>query len=461
MFSARLALLLLRALPSKVGGASGQKKNKFFLFSARLALPLQATLMNHEIYIARRMALNGQREKGSPSLTVALVGIILAVVVMILSVAVVMGFKGEIAGKILHLDAHLRVSNAALGINDNYATVGLMEVREAISEDNAFAPLVKNVSLIADKSAILKTDNDFMGIIMRGVDSGYDFDYLNSKMIEGTIPALSDTSSRQEIIISKTVADRLKLHAGDKVLTYFIDNNIKVRRLTISGVFETDLEAFDNAYIVGDIGIVQGVNGWNGDTGTQIAVNMKDTRNLEQDAYSLYSLLAENTVKRESQNLFYVTTTQQNNLPFFAWLDMLDMNVVIILTLMMVVAAFTLISAMLMIVLERIRIIGNFKAMGATNGTIRRIFIYLTGKLILKALLIGNIIGIGLALLQKYCHIVRLAPESYYMPYVPIDLSIPALLMLNAGIIIVSYLTLLVASHIISTIKPTATMRFE
>ena len=417
--------------------------------------------MNHEIYIARRMALNGQREKGSPSLTVALVGIILAVVVMILSVAVVMGFKGEIAGKILHLDAHLRVSNAALGINDNYATVGLMEVREAISEDNAFAPLVKNVSLIADKSAILKTDNDFMGIIMRGVDSGYDFDYLNSKMIEGTIPALSDTSSRQEIIISKTVADRLKLHAGDKVLTYFIDNNIKVRRLTISGVFETDLEAFDNAYIVGDIGIVQGVNGWNGDTGTQIAVNMKDTRNLEQDAYSLYSLLAENTVKRESQNLFYVTTTQQNNLPFFAWLDMLDMNVVIILTLMMVVAAFTLISAMLMIVLERIRIIGNFKAMGATNGTIRRIFIYLTGKLILKALLIGNIIGIGLALLQKYCHIVRLAPESYYMPYVPIDLSIPALLMLNAGIIIVSYLTLLVASHIISTIKPTATMRFE
>ncbi len=417
--------------------------------------------MNHEIYIARRMALNGQRQKGSPSLTVALVGIILAVVVMILSVAVVMGFKGEIASKILHLDAHLRVSNAALGINDNYATVGLMEVREAISEDNAFAPLVKNVSLIADKSAILKTDNDFMGIIMRGVDSGYDFDYLNSKMIEGTIPALSDTSSRQEIIISKTVADRLKLHAGDKVLTYFIDNNIKVRRLTINGVFETDLEAFDNAYIVGDIGIVQGVNGWNGDTGTQIAVNMKDTRNLEQDAYSLYSLLAENTVKRESQNLFYVTTTQQNNLPFYAWLDMLDMNVVIILTLMMVVTAFTLISAMLMIVLERIRIIGNFKAMGATNGTIRRIFIYLTGKLILKALLIGNIIGIGLALLQKYCHIVRLDPESYYMPYVPIDLSIPALLMLNAGIIIVSYLTLLVASHIISTIKPTATMRFE
>ena len=417
--------------------------------------------MNHEIYIARRMALNGQRHKGSPSLTVALVGIVLAVVVMILSVAIVMGFKGEISGKIMHLDAHLRVTNAALGLDENYATVNGREVREAIVGDNAFAPMVESISLVADKSAILKTDNDFMGIIMRGVDEGYDFNYLQDKLIDGKIPNVSDTSSCNEIIISKIVADRLQLKAGDKVLTYFIDKTIKVRNLTISGVFETDLEAFDGAYIVGGIGIVQGVNGWNGDTGTQVAVNLKDTRNLDDDGYQLYTLLAQSTVQHESTNLFFVTTTRQNNLPFFAWLDMLDMNVVIILTLMMIVAAFTLISAMLMIVLERIRVIGNFKAMGATNGTIRRIFIYLTAKLILKALIIGNIIGIGLALLQKYGHIVRLDPASYYMPYVPISLSIPALVMLNVGIIVVSYLTLLGASHIISTIKPTATMRFE
>ena len=407
------------------------------------------------------MTLKGERQKGSPSLTVALVGIVLAVVVMILSIAIVMGFKGEITGKIMHLDAHLRVTNAALGIDDNYATVNGREVREAIAGDDSFAPLIESISLIADKSAILKTDDDFMGIIMRGVDSGYDWRFLNSNMVEGTEPVVSDTASSNQIAISKTVADRLRLHAGDKVMTYFIDDKIKVRNLEIAGVFETDLEAFDAAYIVGGIGIVQGVNGWHGDTGTQVAINMKDTRNLEADSYQLYSLLAENTVQRESKNLFYVTTTEQNNIPFFAWLQMLDMNVVIILTLMMIVAAFTLISAMLMIVLERIRIIGNFKAMGATNGSIRRIFIYLTGKLILKALLIGNIIGIGLCLLQKYGHVVRLDPSSYYMPYVPIYLNLPALIMLNIGIIIVSYLTLLGASHIISTIKPSATMRFE
>ena len=417
--------------------------------------------MNHELYIARRMTLNGERQKGSPSLTVALVGIVLAVVVMILSIAIVMGFKGEIAGKIMHLDAHLRVSNAALGIDENYATVNGREVREAIAEDGTFAPKIESLSLIADKSAILKTDDDFMGIIMRGVDAGYDWRYLESKMVEGKAPVVSDTASSNQITIAKTVADRLQLHAGDKVATYFIDDKIKVRNLEIAGVFETDLEAFDGAYILGNIGIIQGVNGWNGDTGTQVAVNMSDTRNLENDGYQLYALLAQNTVQHESKNLFFVSNTEQNNMPFFAWLQMLDMNVVIILTLMMIVAAFTLISAMLMIVLERIRVIGNFKAMGATNGSIRRIFIYLTGKLILKALIIGNVIGIGLCLLQKYGHIVRLDPSAYYMPYVPIHLSIPALLMLNAGIIIVSYLTLLGASHIISTIKPTATMRFE
>ena len=417
--------------------------------------------MRHELYIARRMKLDSGQQKGSPSLTVALVGIVLAVVVMILSIAIVMGFKGEISGKIMHLDAHLRVTNAALGIDENYATVNGREVREAIAEDGAFSPRVESISLIADKSAILKTDENFMGINFRGVDNGYDFRFLKSKLIEGDIPVVADTSSSNQIIISKTVADRLLLHAGDKVHTYFIDNNIKVRNLTVSGVFETDLEAFDNAYIVGGICIIQGVNGWNGDIGTQVAINMKNTSDLDYDGYSLYSLLAESTVKRESKNLFIVTTTQQNNLPFFAWLQMLDMNVVIILTLMMVVAAFTLISAMLMIVLERIRVIGNFKALGATNGSIRRIFIFLTGKLIVKALIIGNIIGIGLCLLQKYGHIVRLDPSAYYMPYVPISLSVPALIALNLGIIAVSYLTLLGASHIISTIKPTATMRFE
>ena len=171
--------------------------------------------MNHEVFIAQRMKLNNNRQKGSPSLTVALVGIVLAVVVMILSIAIVMGFKGEISGKILRLDAQIRVTNAALGIDDNYATVNGREVREAITDEGDFAQLIESMSLIADKSAILKTDDDFMGIIMRGVDEGYDWRYLKSKMVEGIEPAVSDTASSNQVVISKTVADRLQLHAGE------------------------------------------------------------------------------------------------------------------------------------------------------------------------------------------------------------------------------------------------------
>ena len=203
------------------------------------------------------------------------------------------------------------------------------------------------------------------------------------------------------------------------------------------------------------------MNGWNGDTGNFIGVNLRDVDHLRDDAYHLYSTLARGTCERGTSTLFFVTHTRNNNMAFFAWLSMLDMNVVIILVLMMVVAGFTLISALLMIVLERIRMIGLLKALGASNTSMRRIFIFLTQKLILKALLLGNIIGIGLALIQKCFHVVRLDPEAYYMSFVPISIDWLALLLLNVGIIVLSYLTLIGPSYIISTIKPTTTMRFE
>ena len=251
------------------------------------------------------------------------------------------------------------------------------------------------------------------------------------------------------------------LRAGDKVLTYFIDEKVKVRNMLIVGVFNTNFESFDNALILGNIGLIQQINGWNVDTGNFIGLNFKDVNHLQSDSYHLYSTLARGTFDRATSTLFFVTHTRNNNMPFFAWLDMLDMNVVIILVLMMVVAGFTLVSALLMIVLERIRMIGLLKALGASNRSIRRIFIFLTQKLIVKAMIFGNIIGIGLALIQKVFHIVRLDPEAYYMPFVPISIDWLSLLMLNIGILVISYLTLIGPSMIISTIKPTTTMRFE
>ena len=414
--------------------------------------------MRYEFFIAQRMKLGESTRRGSLSLNIALAGILLAIVVMIVSITVMTGFRDDITNKIYSLDPHVKISNAILGIDDNYASINGQEAFTSILNDSTLCECVASMSLIADKPAILKTDNDFKGIQFRGVDSGFDWQYVQQHLVDGRVPA--DTA-QNEILVSKTIADQMFLRAGDKVLTYFIDEKVKVRNMLIVGVFNTNFESFDNALILGNIGLIQQINGWNVDTGNFIGLNFKDVNHLQSDSYHLYSTLARGTFDRATSTLFFVTHTRNNNMPFFAWLDMLDMNVVIILVLMMVVAGFTLVSALLMIVLERIRMIGLLKALGASNRSIRRIFIFLTQKLIVKAMIFGNIIGIGLALIQKVFHIVRLDPEAYYMPFVPISIDWLSLLMLNIGILVISYLTLIGPSMIISTIKPTTTMRFE
>ncbi len=255
------------------------------------------------------------------------------------------------------------------------------------------------------------------------------------------------------------------LDVGDRIFTYFIDEKVKVRKCHIVGIFSTDFEAFDKMYIVGNIALLQSVNGWKPHIGNYVGVNIDNISNLdnaESLAYQLYGKLALQTYDDEyNTTLYNVTNTKRNNLSYFTWLSMLDMNVIIILTLMIIVSSFTLISALLMVVLERIKMIGLFKALGATNSSIRRIFIFLTHKIIFKSMLIGNAVGIGLALLQKHFHILKLNPDAYYMNYVPIDINMPAIIILNIAILVISYITLIGPSYIISSIKPTSTMRFE
>lgn len=417
--------------------------------------------MSYSFYIAQRLRLAGDNRQATPSLNIALAGIVLAFVVMLLSVAVVMGFKHEISGKIYQLDAHLKVSNAALGIDDTYATVNAGPIYKAIMADSGFMQSVASMSLIADQPAILKTDTDFQGIVYRGVDDGYDWHYLEENLVEGRVPVTADTADINEVLISRELAQKLRLKVGDHVYTYFILQKVKVRNAHIVGIVNNDFDNFDKAIIVGNVRLIQQINDWPADVGHYVAVNLDDVSQVENDAYRLYKLLAASTCATGNNTLHSVTNTQRNNQAFFAWLQMLDMNVVIILVLMAVVSGFTLIAALLMIVLERIRMIGMLKALGATNGGIRNIFICLTGKLIVRAMIWGNVIGLGMAMAQKWLHIVRLDPSAYYMPFVPIDLSPTAWLLLNAGFVVVSYLTLLAPSYIVSTIRPTATMRFE
>ncbi len=417
--------------------------------------------MKYEIFIAHRLQLGQGTQKGSPSLNVAITGIVLAIVVMILSVVIILGFKSEINGKILSLDAHLKISNATLGIDDNYSTVKGTEVFKDLMSDSSLSAQISSMSLIAEKPAILKTENDFKGIVFRGVDDGYDWSFINAKLTAGRVPNTKSNDSTSEVVVSKSTANQLGLKVGSDVLTYFIDNKVKVRKALVVGIFNTDFDTFDNTYILGNIAQVQSINGWTNDVGNYVGVNLRNTSDLQQHTYALYSHLAKCVYDQRDTTLYNVTNTYRNNISLFTWLNMLDMNVVIILVLMVIVSGFTLVTALFMIILERIRMIGLLKSLGATNGSIRQIFIYLTQKLIIKSIVWGNIIGIGLALTQKYFHIIKLNPEAYYMPYVPIEINALSLIVLNVAVIVISYITLLAPSYIISTIKPSSTIRFE
>ena len=418
--------------------------------------------MGFEFFIASRLKLGNNEKAGSPSLNVALVGIILAIVIMILSVVIVLGFKNEITTKINNLDSHIKISNGAIGIDDNIATVDMREIANALNQDSAMLQNIEDVSLIAEKPAILKTDNDFKGLQFRGVDANFDFSFLKSHLLEGRVPTYDSSDSTQEIIISNTIANQLQLNLNDKILTYFIDEKVKVRNCHIVGIFNTDFESFDKNYIVGNIALLQSVNDWKAHTGNYVGVKLKNIDNIDDVAYSTFGTLATYSISdNDNSTVYNVTSTHQNNISYFTWLSMLDMNVVIILVLMIIVSTFTLISALLMIILERIKMIGLFKALGASNHSIRRIFIYLTHKIIFKSIIIGNVIGIGLALLQQHFHIIKLNPDAYYMNYVPIDINVPMLIFLNVAIIVISYITLIGPSYIISSIKPSSTMRFE
>ncbi len=417
--------------------------------------------MKYELMIARRLKLSeGQERTSSPSLTVAVIGMVLAIVIMILAITIVTGFKQEISDKIYNIDSHVKIGNSGYSLDTDYNCVderNIIPLLESLPVNDSIA----NMSLIAEKPAIFKTADDFKGVIYKGCGPGYDWQYLADCLTEGRLPAMGDDANIWEVIISRLMASQLQLHVGDRIYTYFIDDKIKVRRMTVVGIFSTDFEEYDQAFAIGNLKAVQNVNGWNSHTGSYVGINIKRTDWIEDEAYSIFSTLYNDRTDNHGRPLYNVTETHGNNVAYFSWLGLLDMNVVIIIILMAIVSAFTLISALLMIVLERINMIGLLKTLGACNSSIRRIFIYLTQKLIFKALVIGNAVSLGLALLQQHFHIVKLDAESYYIPYVPVEIDWLTIILLNIAIIIVSYLTLIIPSLAISSIKPSRSINFE
>ena len=415
--------------------------------------------MNLPLFIARRIySANDARQKvGRPAMRIATAGVAIGLAVMLVSVSVVFGFKHTIRDKVVGFGSHITVAN--------FMSLHGRDTRPICIDDSMMAVLrsidgVKHVQRYAIKQGILKTDSDFLGVAFKGIAEEYDTTFIHDNLVNGSIPMFSDSIGHNKILVSKIMADRLRLKTGDKVFAYFIDNNgVRARRFTVSGVYQTNLSKFDEAICFTDLYTTVRLNGWEtGQTGgAELTVNNFDDINAVE----------ENLVKKVNRTIdrygetYSSETVQDSNPQIFTWLDLLDLNVWIILALMLCVAGFTMISGLLIIILERTAMIGVLKALGTRNGTVRKTFLWFAVFIIGKGMLIGNIVGLGLIALQKLTGVVKLDAATYYVDTVPVELNVPAILLLNAATLIVSVFVLIAPSFLASKVRPAKSMRYE
>lgn len=415
--------------------------------------------MNLPLFIARRIySANDARQKvGRPAMRIATAGVAIGLAVMLVSVSVVFGFKHTIRDKVVGFGSHITVAN--------FMSLHGRDTRPICINDSMMAVLrsidgVKHVQRYAVKQGILKTDSDFLGVAFKGIAEEYDTTFIHDNLVNGSIPMFSDSIGHNKILVSKIMADRLRLKTGDKVFAYFIDNNgVRARRFTVSGVYQTNLSKFDEAICFTDLYTTVRLNGWEiGQTGgAELTVNNFDDINAVE----------ENLVKKVNRTIdrygetYSSETVQDSNPQIFTWLDLLDLNVWIILALMLCVAGFTMISGLLIIILERTAMIGVLKALGTRNGTVRKTFLWFAVFIIGKGMLIGNIVGLGLIALQKLTGVVKLDAATYYVDTVPVELNVPAILLLNAATLIVSVFVLIAPSFLASKVRPAKSMRYE
>lgn len=415
--------------------------------------------MNFPLFVAKRLFFdNGDSRKVSrPAITIATAGVAIGIAVMIVSVFVVLGFKHTIRNKVIGFGSHIQVTNFMTQMSsDQYPIVmsdSMMSVIRGIVG-------VKHAERFAYKQGILKTDSDFLGVMLKGVGPEFDSTFIHQNLIAGSIPKFADEAAGNKIVISKNIADKLNIKLGQRVFAYFINNDgVRVRRFTIAGVYQTNLNQYDEVMCFTDLYTAVKLNGWKPDqaSGAEVTVNDFDKVNTVEQQF----VKKVNKTTDHYGETYTSQTIQDLNPQIFQWLDLLDMNVWIILALMISVAGVTMISGLLIIILERTTMIGVFKALGARNTTIRHMFLWFATFIIGRGLLIGNAVGIGFALLQKYLGVVKLNPATYYVSTVPIELNVPALLLINVLTLAVSVFVLIAPSYLISHIHPARSMRYE
>ena len=414
--------------------------------------------MNFEYFIARRIHFEKKRKKNvsRPAVRIATIAIAVGLAVMIVAVGVVIGFKKEIRNKTIGFGSHIQISN--FDTNNTYE-MQPVKMNDTLLADLAHIPHVKHLQRFVTKPGIIKTETAFQGIILKGVGKDYDWDFFKSNMLEGRIPDVKDSTIHNEAIISKTVADLLGLKTGDSFYTYFLQDQMRVRKLKITGIYSTNFEDFDKIFMLTDIRIAQKLNDWEEEKFGGLEILIDDFNKLEEVNNNVYDVCANQF--DENGNGYYIQTIKQMNPQVFKWLDLLDMNVWVILFLMLAVAGFNMISGLLILILEKTNMIGIIKSYGATNWSVRKIFLYQSLFLIGKAMIWGNIVGLGICALQYYFHIIPLDPVAYYVSSVPVTFNWLYILLLNIGTLVASVLMLVGPSYLITKISPATIIRYE
>lgn len=411
-----------------------------------------------ERFIARRLYRRDDGVRGGtrPAVAIATAGVALGLVVMIVSVAITRGFRDEIRGKVTGFTQHIQVANygSMLGTEELPVTCSEELLSEISSIDN-----ISHVQSYIEKAGILRTDSAFQGFVLKGVGPEYDFSLFEESLVEGSLPSYPDSSASNQLLLSATLADRLEVSVGDRINVYFMQDRIRVRRLVLSGIYRTNFSDYDGVYGLTDIRILRSLNGWSDEQSAGLEIAVADENSL-YDTYLALRGVMDGATERSGEE-YIIRTTEQMNAGLFAWLDVLNVNVWVILVLMLGIAGFTMISGLLIIIFERTATIGILKSLGASDISVRKIFLYLAAWIVGRGMIIGDIVGISLCVIQHRFRLIPLNPADYYIDSVPCELGIGWLLLLNAAMFVLSILMLVGPSAVIARISPSKSVRFE
>ena len=401
-------------------------------------------------FISSRIFSFSKENLSSVVMKIAVVSIALGISIMLISIAVIVGFKNQIKEKVVGFVNPIQIQ----ALNQNESIEETPFIYDSVLKSKLDLPFIKSIHPTANKAGLIKTNEDIHGIVLKGVNESYDWNYMKSNLVAGDIPQYVENERSNDVLISKIISDKMMLNVGDEVRIWFIGENMKTRgrKFLIKGIYETGLTECDERFIYCDLGQIRRLNGWDENMVGHLEIDITEDVTVNEVNNIIYYRIPTNLISYKASDLYP---------QIYDWLELQDMNVLIIIVLMLLVAGITIISMLLIIVLERTSTIGILKSMGANNAFIRRIFLQRSQRILLIGMLFGNIIGIGLCLIQKYTEIIKLSPESYYLSSVPIEINFNYVFLLNIGTFVLWVLMMSIPTMIINNIKPSKSIRFE